>query len=151
MNRLCSTAVNTIRLITVLTPNEEVIPFRAGLRIGREGSNVDNCAKGGIFVGIDMNTGKLLKKGIIKPPFGNIVFRHPDTEIVFEGFEIPYFKDAVEIAKELHSKLYRIHSVGWDIAITQNGPMFIEGNSKWEVSGTQSAEGGVKFIEKYFN
>ena len=151
MNRLCSTAVNTIRLITVLTPNEEVIAFRAGLRIGREGSNVDNCAKGGIFVGIDMNTGKLLKKGIIKPPFGNIVFRHPDTEIVFEGFEIPYFKDAVEIAKELHSKLYRIHSVGWDIAITQNGPMFIEGNSKWEVSGTQSAEGGVKFIEKYFN
>ena len=55
------------------------------------------------------------------------------------------------MAKELHSKLYRIHSVGWDIAITEEGPVFIEGNSKWEISGTQSAEGGVKFIEKYFD
>lgn len=151
MNRLCATAVNTIRLLTVLTPDEEIIAFRAGLRIGREGSIVDNCAKGGVFVGIDMNTGKLLKTGIIKPPHGNKLYKHPDNGIVFEGFEIPYFMEAVKMAKELHSKLYRIHSVGWDIAITQEGPIFIEGNSRWEVSGTQAAVGGLKFIEKYFD
>ena len=151
LNRLCSTAVNTIRLVTLITPNEEIIAVRAGLRIGREGSCVDNCAKGGIFVGIDMNTGKLMKKGIIKPPVGKIVYQHPDNGIVLEGFEIPFFKEAVEMAKDLHSKLYRIHSVGWDIAITANGPMFIEGNSFWEVSGTQAAVGGLKHIEKYFD
>lgn len=151
MNRLCSTAVNTIRLLTVLTPDEEVIAFRAGLRIGREGSNVDNCAKGGIFIGIDVNTGKLMKMGIIKPPHGNRLFRHPDNGIIFEGFEIPFFKEAVAMARELHAKLYRVHSVGWDIAITQDGPVFIEGNSRWEISGTQAAVGGLKFIEKYFD
>jgi glutathione synthase/RimK-type ligase-like ATP-grasp enzyme len=150
MSKLCSTAVNTIRLLTLITPNDEVIAFRAGLRIGREGSNVDNCAKGGIFVGIDMNTGKLMKRGIIKPPYGNVVFQHPDNGTVFDGFKIPYFKEAVEMAKKLHLNLYRIHSVGWDIAITQDGPIFIEGNSRWEASGTQSAVGGIKFIEKYF-
>ena len=151
LNRLCSTAVNTIRLVTLITPNEEIIAVRAGLRIGREGSCVDNCAKGGIFVGIDLNTGKLMKKGIIKPPHGKIVYQQPDNGVVFEGFEIPFFKEAVEMAKELHSKLYRIHSVGWDIAITPNGPTFIEGNSLWEVSGTQAAVGGLKHIEKYFD
>ena len=151
LNRLCSTAVNTIRLVTLITPNEEIIAVRAGLRIGREGSCVDNCAKGGIFVGIDLNTGKLMKKGIIKPPHGKIVYQHPDNGVVFEGFEIPFFKEAVEMAKELHSKLYRIHSVGWDIAITPEGPTFIEGNSLWEVSGTQAAVGGLKHIEKYFD
>ena len=150
LNKLCSTAVNTIRLVTLITPNEEIIAVRAGLRIGREGNCVDNCAKGGIFVGIDMNTGKLMKKGIIKPPHGKLVFQHPDNGIVFDGFEIPFFKEAVEMAKELHSKLYRIHSVGWDIAITPESPMFIEGNSLWEVSGTQAAVGGLKHIEKYF-
>lgn len=150
LNRLCSTAVNTIRLVTLITPDEEIIAVRAGLRIGREGSCVDNCAKGGIFVGIDMNTGKLMKKGIIKPPHGKIVYQHPDNGVVFEGFEIPFFKEAVEMAKELHSKLYRIHSVGWDIAITLDGPTFIEGNSLWEVTGTQAAVGGLKHIEKYF-
>ena len=150
LNKLCSTAVNTIRLVTLITPNEEIVAVRAGLRIGREGNCVDNCAKGGIFVGIDMNTGKLMKKGIIKPPHGKIVYQHPDNGIVFEGYEIPFFKDAIDLAKELHSKLYRIHSVGWDIAITPEGPMFIEGNSLWEVSGTQAAVGGLKHIEKYF-
>ena len=150
LNKLCSTAVNTIRLVTLITPDEEIIVVRAGLRIGREGNCVDNCAKGGIFVGIDMNTGKLMKKGIIKPPQGRLVYQHPDNGIVFEGFEIPFFKEAVETAKELHSKLYRIHSVGWDIAITPEGPVFIEGNSLWEVSGTQAAVGGLNHIEKYF-
>ncbi len=151
LNKLCSTAVNTIRLVTLLTPDEEVIAVRAGLRVGREGSCVDNCAKGGIFVGIDLNTGKLMKKGIIKPPHGKIVYQQPDNGVVFEGFEIPFFKEAVEMAKELHSKLYRIHSVGWDISITPEGPTFIEGNSLWEVSGTQAAVGGLKHIEKYFD
>ena len=151
MSRLCSTSVNTIRLLTLITPDEEVIAFRAGLRIGREGSIVDNCAKGGVFVGIDMNTGRLLKKGIIKPPYGNMVFQHPDNGVVFEGLEIPFFKEAVEMAKELHSRLYRVHSIGWDIAITQDGPIFIEGNSRWEISGTQAAVGGLKYIEKYFD
>ena len=150
LNRLCSTAVNTIRLVTLITPNEEIIVVRAGLRIGREGSCVDNCAKGGIFVGIDLNTGKLMKKGIVKPPHGKIVYQQPDNGVVFEGFEIPFFKEAVEMAKELHSKLYRIHSVGWDIAITPEGPTFIEGNSLWEVTGTQAAVGGLKHIENYF-
>jgi len=151
LNRLCSTAVNTIRLVTLITPDEEIIAVRAGLRIGREGSCVDNCAKGGIFVGIDLNTGKLMKKGIVKPPHGMIVYQHPDNGVVFEGFEIPFFKEAVEMAKELHSKLYRVHSIGWDIAITPDGPTFIEGNSLWEVSGTQAAVGGLKHIEKYYD
>ena len=151
LNRLCSTAVNTIRLITLITPNGDVIAVRAGLRIGREGSCVDNCAKGGIFVGIDLNTGKLMKKGIIKPPHGMLAYQHPDNNIAFEGFEIPFFKEAVEMSKELHSKLYRMHSIGWDIAITPDGPVFIEGNSMWEVSGTQAAVGGLKYIEKYFD
>ena len=79
-----------------------------------------------------------------------MVYQHPDNSIVFEGFEIPFFKEAVEMSKDLHSKLYRVHSIGWDIAITQNGPVFIEGNSLWEVSGTQAAVGGLKHIEKYF-
>ena len=152
MNKLCSSSLNTIRLHTLITENEEVVAFGAGMRMGREGSIVDNWAKGGVFVGIDMSTGCLMKTGFIKPPYGTSVTKHPDNGLVFENFEIPYFKEAVAMAKELHSKLYRIHSVGWDIAITENGPMFIEGNSLWEISMAQTIHGGLKKqIEKYFD
>ena len=151
MNKLCSTSLNTIRVQTIITEDENVIAFRAGVRMGREGSHVDNWAKGGVFVGIDMDTGKLLKTGFIKPPYGTTVTQHPDNGLVFEGFEIPFFNEAVKMAKALHSKLYRIHSVGWDIAITPDGPVFIEGNSLWEISLLQASMGGLKSIEKYFD
>lgn len=151
MDKLCSTSLNTIRVQTIITEDENIIAFRAGVRMGREGSHVDNWAKGGVFVGIDMDSGKLLKTGFIKPPYGTTVTQHPDNGLVFEGFEIPFFKEAVEMAQDLHSKLYKVHSVGWDIAITPNGPIFIEGNSLWEISLLQASMGGLKNIEKYFD
>ena len=63
---------------------------------------------------------------------------------------IPYFQEAVREAIKLHNVMYRCHSVGWDIAITENGPIFIEGNGLWEISLLQAAHGGMKDIEKHF-
>lgn len=151
MNTLCASTINSIRLQTVMTKEGEVIPFGAGLRMGRQGSSVDNWAKGGVFVGIDMEKGKLMEMGFLKPQYGTSVKDHPDTHVVFKDFEIPYYKEAEQQAMELHKRLYRCHSVGWDIAITDEGPMFIEGNGLWEISLIQAAHGGLKNkVEKYF-
>ena len=38
-----------------------------------------------------------------------------------------------------------IYSVGWDIAITENGPLFIEGNDNWELQAIQRTHGGLKY------
>lgn len=133
-----------------MTKDEDVVVFAAGVRMGREGSCVDNWAKGGVFVGVDLETGNLMKDGFLKPPYGTKVKNHPDNGLLFEGFAIPYFKQAVELCMAAHSKLYRIHSIGWDVAITQEGPVLIEGNSLWEISLLQATSGGLKSIEKYF-
>lgn len=148
---LCSSSINSIRLQTVIDKNEEVHAFGAGLRIGRNGSTVDNWAKGGIFVGIDMEKGKLFETGFLKPQYGTSVKEHPDTHVAFKDFEIPYYKEAELLAVELHKRLYRCHSVGWDIAITEKGPVFIEGNGLWEISLVQAVHGGLKKqIEQFF-
>ena len=115
------------------------------------GSSVDNWAKGGVFVGIDMENGRLMDIGFLKPKYGTSVKEHPDTKIKFSGYQIPFYKEAEEMAARLHKYLYRCHSVGWDIAITENGPMFIEGNGWWEISLIQAVHGGLKKqVEKYF-
>lgn len=152
MSELCPSTINSIRLQTVMDKDGIVYPFGAGLRMGRLGSSVDNWAKGGIFVGIDMEKGCLMKKGFLKPKFGTSTDYHLDTNVKFEGFVIPFYREAVEAAVKLHKYLYRCHSVGWDIAITENGPVFIEGNGWWEISLVQAVHGGLKKqIEKYFN
>lgn len=151
MNTLCDSTINSIRLQTVMTKNGIAVPFGAGLRIGRKGSSVDNWAKGGVFVGINMEEGRLMDTGFLKPKYGSSTKEHPDTHVLFKDFEIPYYKEAERMAIELHKRLYRCHSVGWDIAITEEGPMFIEGNGLWEISLIQAAHGGLKKqIEKYF-
>jgi hypothetical protein len=38
--------------------------------------------------------------------------------------------------------------IGWDIAITPDGPVFIEGNDNPEISGLQTVNGGLKGVLK---
>lgn len=150
MSALCSSSVNTIRLQTVMDKDGNVIPFGPGVRIGRMGNIVDNWAKGGVFVGIDSSTEKLKKIGIMKPKYGTKVSEHPDSHIPFEGYPIPYYKEAEKMVVDLHKMMYRSHSIGWDIAITENGPVIIEGNDRWEITLIQAVHGGMGYLNKYF-
>lgn len=150
INKIYSGSVNTIRLQTVYT-NNTVTPFGAGIRFGTNGNIVDNWADGGVFVGININSGKLHKYGFLKPGYGTKITEHPTTKIIFEGYQIPFFDKAVKMAIELHYFFYGIHSIGWDIAITKEGPVFIEGNNLWEISLIQAAHGGFSnLFNDYF-
>lgn len=151
MAALCPSSVNTIRLQTVMDKEGNVIPFGPGVRIGRQGSYVDNWAKGGVFVGIDAKTEQLKDFGVLKPKYGTKVMEHPDTHIPFKGYIIPFYHEAEQMVVELHKRMYRSHSIGWDIAITENGPVIIEGNDRWEITLVQAVHGGMRSILKYFD
>lgn len=43
-------------------------------------------------------------------------------------------KEAIEVVIKAHREFHGIRSIGWDVAITENGPCFIEGNDNWEIS-----------------
>jgi hypothetical protein len=141
LSALHPASLNTVRLITYNERNR-VTPFLAELRIGTHGNHVDNWAAGGVVVHIDLATGRLGEEGFFKPGYGGIVRHHPDTHIPFAGFEIPYFHEAVRLVVELHSYLYAVHSIGWDIGITPEGPTIIEGNDDWGKGGLESLAGG---------
>lgn len=138
-------AVNTIRLETIYnkaTNTIEILPPL--LRVGTGNNNVDNWAMGGLAIGIDTEKGVLNKYGFYKPGYGTKESIHPVTKVVFDGYEIPYFQEALTIAKTFHSYLNDIHSIGWDIAITEDGPCIIEGNDNWEISLVQICSHGLQ-------
>ena len=150
MSELHPASVNTIRMVT-FNNNGMVSVFSTVLRIGAKGKSVDNWASGGIIVSIDKQTGKLGKEGMFKIGYGGRVATHPDTNMVFEDFQIPFFDKCVKLACKLHSYFYGIHSVGWDIAITADGPIFIEGNDDWDGSIPMTLEKNFKtrFLQMY--
>lgn len=131
MRALHPSSVNTVRLITFATPSSVEL-FAAALRVGTHGKSVDNWAAGGLIVSIDPQRGELRGEGFYKPGYGGRAWRHPDSGIEFQGFKIPYFFEAIELVTRLHGYLRDIHSIGWDVAITPEGPTIIEGNDDWE-------------------
>lgn len=150
MSELHPASVNTIRMVSFNNYGKVEI-FSAALRIGTKGRNVDNGGAGGILVGIDLQTGRLQKEGFYKPGFGTRIEKHPDTGIILKDFQIPFFNQCVELVRKIHGYFYGVHSIGWDIAITSEGPIFIEGNDDWNIPFPTGTEKDFKsrFLKMY--
>ncbi len=144
MSKLHPNSLNTIRIVTVFNDDDAAVPLSAVLRVGVKGRQFDNWAAGGTSLAIDLETGRLGRNGICKPGLGGIITQHPDTGVIFEGFEIPYFSKVVQMVCSLHGFFYGVHSVGWDVAVTKEGPAVVEGNNLWEVSIMQAHDSDVK-------
>ena len=143
MNRLWDGAINTCRICT-LFDGEQVSVLSAVLRVGTSASApVDNWAHGGISVGVHED-GSLVEYGVFKPGYGGKAYQHPDTGIRFCDFVIPEYEKAVELCKRAHLTLKETPAIGWDIAITTEGPTIIEGNDNWEISLMQASNHGLK-------
>lgn len=136
LSRLCTTTVASLRIITALK-NGKPEYISSLLAMGTGHNKMSNWAAGGVTIGIDSRTGRLSQYAFYKPGFGGKVTHHPDTGMAFDGFELPHFKQAVDLAIRAHRYFYGTHSIGWDMAISQDGPVFIEGNNLWEIGALQ--------------
>lgn len=150
MNKLNSKSINTIRIVTVKN-DSDIKVLSSTCRIGTNKSgNVDNWAAGGISVAIT-DDGKLAKYGFYKPGYGIKTTIHPDTKVVLENFKIPCYEEVKELVKSAHKALYGLHSIGFDVAITTDGPVLIEANDNWEISLMQTKSGLKKEWDKSLN
>ena len=66
-------------------------------------------------------------KKLLRP--GKILLRHPVTQSEFHNFQIPYWDDLKKISIKAQKIFHHIKSIGWDIAITPEGPVIIESNT----------------------
>ena len=125
MASLCPTSVNTCRIATLLGDKQQGIVY-AFLRIGN-GKVMDNVDCGGMAARIDLASGKLLTVGADKQ--GNTYLKHPITNTSIVGFQIPFWEEAKQMCMEAAQVIPEMRFIAWDVAITPDGPTFIEGNS----------------------
>lgn len=132
-----ASSINTVRFMTVLMPSGEAKVIATFIKIGREGAFVDNAGSGGnIDAGVNPETGEL---------YGAMIFNgfrkttsidcHPDSGAQLNGTVI---KNWNQICKEIcrfQQRLSFLKAIGWDIAITENGPVAIEINDFWDRTG----------------
>lgn len=122
-------SVNTVRCITLRDSSGAMHIVGATWRMGNGKAVVDNASSGGMFCGIDPKTGRIL--GPARDLSGKLFERHPASGHKFEGAEVPEVQSVFEIAKAAHRVLDTSMSIGWDVAMTPEGPSIIEGNGQW--------------------
>ena len=99
------------------------------LRIGVK-ARTDNFATGGIAAPVDCR-GVVCQPAVVKHPSGERFHIHPVSGERITGCIIPYYDQAIALAKQAAMRIPSVRSIGWDVAITETGPHILEGNDNW--------------------
>ncbi len=123
-------SINSIRIITLRDNNGGFIAGAAHRFGSRMTGFIDNFSKGGIAAYIDSDSG-VMATGRSNPGVYPTSFHktHPDTGEPIEGVCVPYWSEVKDLALKLSELFSDLFYVGWDIAVTPDGPVVIEGNS----------------------
>lgn len=134
MNKLTDSSVNTIRVVTLssndmpVTSDGKMFDIAyTSLRIGGGKSIVDNFHSGGMVAVIDKETGCICTDATDQ--YGNVFTEHPVTKTKIRGFKVPYYEEVLRLITETCTEEKLEGYLGWDMAISVNGPELIEVNN----------------------
>lgn len=140
-------SVNTIRIVLFKTDNK--IELLCGcLRCGRGDNIVDNGAAGSIFIPFNIENGRLLNTGMDEN--GIKYESHPDTDIRFNNFQIPHFKEIKTFAVAIARNLKDFKYLGLGIAVSEDKLMIVEARSNpWLITFEGLRKTGFKNEFRY--
>ena len=73
---------------------------------------------------------------------------HPGSNIKMIGFQIPYYKEICDMITNAALVTKSLRFIGWDVAISKNGPILLEGNIAY--AATVNGEHGIyKEMKQY--
>jgi hypothetical protein len=135
--QLNESSVNTVRFMTTLYPDGEARIITTFIKIGRVGKCVDNAGDGGnVDVCVDIETGEI-KYAIQYDGWRKIkdIECHPDSGNQLNGIVIENWENIKADVIKFQQAFPYCKAAGWDIAITDEGPLVIEVNDFWDRTG----------------
>lgn len=122
VHKINDAAVNNVRIVTLLKDGKVHIICKC-LRVSDGKEEAISCHD--IMMSLD-NHGKIISR-TFDDDF-NEYLEHPTTHFVFKNAQIPYMEEILEMAKKAALEVPEVRWVGWDFAVTEKGPIIIEGN-----------------------
>lgn len=128
MSEISVNSVNTIRIGTTIDPEGKVAVAYMTLRFNTTDAYFDNASMGGAFTLLS-DEGEITHPGYINYPREHSFTLHPATGESILGFQIPMLEEVKKLVCESAMVLPTTRYMGWDVAISPEGPLIIEGNS----------------------
>jgi len=123
-------ALPTVRVVTILDEAGRPEVVSATFRFASDpAAKVDNMKAGGLIAGVDLEAGTL---GVACKGYGGGDHEaHPVTGARIVGRALPDWAATAALCARAHAEAFADYAlIGWDVAMTPDGPLLIEGNGK---------------------
>ncbi|MBU1377274.1 MAG: hypothetical protein KKE02_17500 [Alphaproteobacteria bacterium] len=123
-------ALPTVRVVTILDEGDAPEVVSATFRFASDPTaRVDNMKAGGLIAAVDLTAGTL---GVACRGYGGGDHEvHPVTGAPVTGRALPDWDAVKALAVRAHAVAFADYAlIGWDVAMTPDGPLLIEGNGK---------------------
>jgi len=139
LNKICDGGLPTIRMVTLDRGNGPEL-FRSLIKLTAKGNVADNFWRtGNMLAAIDVESGVMGKAITQSGIDGAFVENHPVTGQAIEGVSVPHWEEAKSMAQSAAKLLPNAVIIGFDIAITPNGPVIVEANCNPHLAMLQMA------------
>ena len=133
-------ALCAVRLVTTHRLDEPPVLLAGDFRMPHRDPVSCNFSRGAIAATIDLESGELgpaQSRDVAELLHGVAYERHPETGGRIAGVRLPRWDETIKVALSAHEQFSEFQSIGWDVAITEEGPVLIEGNQDWGTRGSQ--------------
>lgn len=129
LNKINPHCINSIR-INAARSSGGIKLIGACIKCGTGESVSDNFHAGGIAYPVDLASGKISGPGRNNTDLNEYEY-HPSTGLYMPDFQIPYWEEVKQAVVSGMETVPSLGYIGWDIAVTADGPEIIEGNYSW--------------------
>jgi len=140
MARLYPGSVNSLRMVTYRDPDDQVHVLAAVLKVGN-GGVIDNFSNGGMYTMLDEH-GRALHPASDEE--GRPFAVHPITGVEITGYQVPLYDEVLQLVDRLARRVPALPYIGWDVAITPERPVVIEGNHNTGVFQSKPSVSGIR-------
>jgi hypothetical protein len=137
------------RLLVLVTPNGPVI-HRTVAKIATGTNPADNYWRRGNRLGaIDLASGRITR--VVHGAGADLVIDapHPDTGAPIVGTTVPSWKALADLVRTASQVFAGIRTQSWDVALTADGPVFLELNYGGDLNLHQLAHGAGVLDDTY--
>ncbi|MCM3780459.1 sugar-transfer associated ATP-grasp domain-containing protein [Microbacterium hydrocarbonoxydans] len=120
---VCPGTVNTTR-VTAFFDGEKTHILAIAQKFGR-GAVSDQMSFGGFYTMLD-DDGHAVGPGY--DSHGHVHVTHPDSGFVIADFQLPMMDEVRTFVDQAARVVPQVQYVGWDVVVTPDGPVLVEGN-----------------------
>ena len=130
-------ALQAVRIISLVDNDGQVHILHAHLKVIEGDELVDTLLRGltgNIEASVELQHGILGPANRVLGTGATVATLpvHPKTKIAFEGLRLPFWAEACHLVRQTAVKFIPIRTIGWDVALTPDGPVIVEGNVWWD-------------------